>query len=133
MIALGLLLAVVALRMLQGRAQRERIVSALLCGGMLGGGLVVAGLGVSEVVATNDTIVPVESECTTGGTQPYVTQNRTDGRLQNDCPNALTITGYSLNCDVSEVEVQVSPVGTEIPSGEAADLNYCELVFENAL
>ena len=120
LIALGLLLAVIAIRALKGQLVHQKILSILL----LGGGLLVGGLGVERSFATQVPVVPVADECEVGGIAPLDFPSRSDNRFTNSCEVAMTITEYSLGCDEG-TEVEVTPVGTSIEPEETVNINYC--------
>ena len=122
LIALGLLLAVIAIRALKGQLVHQKILSVLL----LGGGLLVGGLGVERSFATQVPVVPVANECEVGGTAALESAGRSDNKFTNSCEEAMTITAYSLGCGEAE-EVEVTPVGTSIEPDETVSINYCQL------
>ena len=120
LIALGMLLAVIAIRALKGQMVHQKILSILL----LGGGLLIGGLGVERSFATQVPVVPVADECEVGGTATLESAGRSDNEFTNGCDVAMTITAYSLGCDEG-FEVEVTPIGTSIEPEETVNINYC--------
>lgn len=86
LVALSLLLAVVAWRVLGG-GKRGAAAAVVLAGA----GLAAGGVGIERSVATSSFSVTSQGDCETGGS--YVIFER-DNEFTNDCPNPMTILGY---------------------------------------
>ena len=115
-IALGLLLAVIAFRMLKNQRGAQKLFSLLV----LGGGLVISGIGVDRTLAVVDpNLVPAAGAvCTQAGPLPY--NPFEDSTLENQCANAIEIKSIiapecadfdteSANCKVGQVLTATGP------------------------
>ncbi|TDG14026.1 hypothetical protein E2F43_11090 [Seongchinamella unica] len=124
MIALGLLMAVIALRFLQQKGMTQKVLSVTL----LGGGLALTGLGVDNATATTTAVVPTESSLCAGGQELFHDQRSGigGGTLENQCASAtLEVLGYRLNCPPEVQVVTDADVGTQIPPGATVTMNAC--------
>lgn len=129
MIGLGILLAVIAVRVLRKSGFAQRVASLLL----IGGAGVVGGLGVERTIATHvlNTSDAVGGDCDSA-TIVVEYQGRVDGRfdsnLTNSCSIDLEILDYDLLCsDGASFNDNGSPVGTIVAEGEQVPVAYCEL------
>ncbi|GAB3319344.1 midcut-by-XrtH protein [Haliea atlantica] len=87
LIALGGLLAIIALRAFRGGAAGRAAAVALFSAGLISG-----GLGVERSLATSSFSVTSAGDCETGGT--YAMYERGGNIFTNDCPNPMRILGY---------------------------------------
>ena len=123
MVGLGLLLAVIALRVLRKSGVAQRVMSFLL----LGSAGVVGGLGVERTIATN-TLETGGSDCNSPTIVLTYAQveERPDTVVTNGCSIDLEIVGYDLTCPDGYVfNDNGSPVGTIVPAGESVPSAYC--------
>jgi len=123
MIGLGLLLAVIALRVLKQRDDAARVLSVAL----LGGGLLIGSLGVERSMATFSGVNTEPGGVCDGGTQEIVTGRAFDENyLENTCETTpIQIKSYQLPCSSAEQITYNGDVGTVIPAGENVRLNVC--------
>lgn len=128
MIGLGILLAVIAVRVLRKSGFAQRVASLLL----IGGAGVVGGLGVERTIATHvlNTSDAVGGDCDSA-TIVVEYQGSVDGRfdsnLTNSCSIDLEILDYDLLCSGGAIfNDNGSPVGTIVAEGEQVPVAYCE-------
>ncbi|HBO12920.1 MAG TPA: hypothetical protein DD491_09070 [Halieaceae bacterium] len=124
MVGLGLLLAVIALRVLRQSGAAQRVMSFLL----LGSAGVVGGLGVERTIATN-TLETGGSDCNSPTIVLTYAQveERPDTVVTNGCTIDLEIVGYNLSCPGGYTfNDNGSPVGTVVPAGDSVPSAYCE-------
>ncbi|TGD74877.1 hypothetical protein E4634_06705 [Mangrovimicrobium sediminis] len=126
MIALGLLLAVVALRFLRQKGVAQKMLSLVV----LGSGVAIGGLGVQETRATSVT-VSVESSACSGATES-INPSRGDGydptaQLFNFCESAsIQVIAYEdYPCPPEAMIHQGAAPGDIIAAGDDALLSYC--------
>ncbi len=124
MIAMGLLLAVIALRFLKQKGATQKVLSIAF----LSGGLVLAGLGVDQATATTTASIPEVSDLCSGATE-LVSGGRSGqggGQLMNGCDSAtLEVKSYQLNCPPEAQLVTDAGVGAQIAPGLTVTLNQC--------
>jgi exosortase sorting signal-containing protein len=126
LIALGLLLAVIALRTLQRQQGAKKLLGLVI----LGSGMAIGGAGIERTIASG-TSIPNGDICTAGGKVPYFAQFENQ-IFSNFCPNDMVITNYEMapNQFCSDLDVSSSgcPVGTVLAatSGSCTPLPICE-------
>jgi len=124
LVALGLLLAVIAVRVLRQSGVAQRVLSVCL----LGVASVLGALGVERSVATG--AVPVsDAGCDSATVQVGYWRNLNDNQnaVRNDCGRDLEILSYNFACPPGEpFNDNGSPVGTLVPNGQETPLGYCE-------
>lgn len=127
LIALGLIMAVIALRFLGGRAQQKALSLTIL-----GAGLAIGGLGVQETLATSSIYVS-NDECNTGGSQPIIELGRYS-YFTNQCDVPVTLVSTVLNCPNGYAPAPGAANGTELApqgqEGSQVQLAYCQPVEE---
>jgi hypothetical protein len=128
LIALALLVAVVAVRLLKDSTASSKLFSGLF----FVGATMIAGLSINESNAGGLLAVVGGSECT-GSKVIDMTGNRnaSTNQIRNDCGIDFRITAYDLQCAVdqtlpAEFFDNGAPVGTVIGAGETlSNVGYC--------
>ena len=116
MIALGVLLAVVALQAMRKRSTAAKVFSVLL----LVGTAVSITTGVEQALATSGLVISGE-QCN-GGQQDFSPQ-LSGSPLTNSCDVDITVDSYTSNCDfLDETEC---PTGTMLAAGSSCSLPFC--------
>ncbi len=123
MIALGVLLAVVALRFLQQRGNAQKFLSLLL----LGGGLTLGGLGIDQTRATDAGFSDGSTACGGGQESQNIRDPFGGGTLFNSCSETNLVVVAYLNYPCSSAEqIKVdADVGDIITAGGSGTLNRC--------
>ena len=128
LIALGLLLAVIALRTIRQKVVYQKILSFTL----LACGLVVGGMGVERSVATTATPIMEESNLCGGGTAniSFTRGISNPTMVQNSCETTvLEVLGYTgLPCAEQDQVVTNAGIGDTFGPGETVSLNHCPAV-----
>ena len=126
LIALGALLAVVAVRFLRQKGLQQKVMSLLV----LGSGLIIGGLGVQETQATSVTVSVESSACS--GSTVSINPGRGDGfdssaQLFNDCESAsIQVKSYEgYPCTTEQLIDQGAGPGAVVAAGANALLSYC--------
>jgi len=130
LIALGVVLAVVALRTIRQKLVYQKVLSVVL----LGCGLVIGGMGVERTVATTTTPILPESDLCSGATGD-VNLNRGETNptlIQNTCESqVLEVLSYSgMSCTPEQQITIDADVGDTLEPGQTVTLNYCPSLIE---
>lgn len=129
LIALGVLLAIVALRASRGSGAGRAAAVVLFSAGLVSG-----GLGVERTLATSSFSVTSEGDCETGGS--YVMFARGGNIFTNDCPNAMRILGYEFDnpestCTLVPNNSESAPacvIGSPVAAGDQCALAVCDVI-----
>lgn len=127
LIALGVLLAIIALRASRGGSAGRAAAVALFSAGLISG-----GLGVERTLATSSFSVTSEGDCETGGR--YLMTTRGGNIFTNDCPNPMRILGYSFEnpantCTLVPNNGESAPacvIGSPVAAGDQCALALCD-------
>jgi hypothetical protein len=123
LVALGLLLAVIALRVLRQSGVAQRVLSVCL----LGTASVLGALGVERSVATG-AIGLSGGDCESATIEVRYQRDIEDDEnaVENQCGRDLQILSYNFACfPDAPFDDNGSPVGTVVPDGEITPLGYC--------
>ncbi|EED36025.1 hypothetical protein NOR51B_1973 [Luminiphilus syltensis NOR5-1B] len=119
LIALGIVLAVVAIRVLKHSAINQRIAGAVV----LGGGLLAVGLGVQDTLATGTFLNVSGNSCSSTSTINVMSSTILEegNSIENQCSIDIEIKSYDFTCTPPSVFVDDgAPVGTIIAAGATA-------------
>tara|TARA_R110002110_G_scaffold415816_1_gene656594 strand:- start:4221 stop:4760 length:540 start_codon:yes stop_codon:yes gene_type:complete len=127
LIALGVLLAIVALRASRNGSAGRAAAVALFSAGLISG-----GLGVERTLATSSFSVTSQGDCETGGS--YQMFERGGNIFTNDCPNPMRILGYTFvdanqACTLVPNNNESAPacvVGSPVAAGDQCALAICD-------
>ncbi|MDH4042637.1 MAG: midcut-by-XrtH protein [Gammaproteobacteria bacterium] len=119
LLVLGLLLAVLALRLLRDQRGAHKLLSWVI----LGGGLVIGGVGAERAYAPPPGIVVAEPYCTTEGAINYYEYEQTP--LMNACPNAIQIKRISASCQLDYAAAGCKQGQVLAPGASCNDLPRC--------
>lgn len=127
LIALGILLAIIALRASRGGSAGRAAAVALFSAGLISG-----GLGVERTLATSSFSVTSAGDCETGGS--YVMLTRGGNIFTNDCPNPMRILGYRFEdaedtCTLVPNNGESAPacvIGSPVAAGDQCALALCD-------
>ncbi len=126
LIALGVVLAVIALRVLRNNGGAQKIVSIAL----LGSGVLVGGFGVERTLATSAATL-AEATCETATITVNFNNlrgfNSPENTVNNQCGRDLQVMEYTFICgQLGTFNNNGAPVGTVIPDGAEQSMGYCE-------
>tara|TARA_R110001599_G_scaffold3596_4_gene19838 strand:- start:20065 stop:20634 length:570 start_codon:yes stop_codon:yes gene_type:complete len=128
LIALGVVLAVIALRVLRQNGGAQKIVSIAL----LGSGALLGGFGVERTLATSAaTLADATCETATinvsfGNLRGF---NSSENTVNNQCGRDLQVVEYTFTCgQMGTFNDNGAPVGTVIPDGAEQSMGYCEML-----
>lgn len=121
LIALGLLLAVIAVRTLRNNEGAQKILSIMV----LGGGLIISGVGADRTLAGLTPIIetiPVD-ECAGGSVRYGPNEGATD--LKNSCSNSIEITGFETQFCTLDTASAACKVNGVLLAGDSCSLPLC--------
>lgn len=125
LIALGVVLAIIALRVLRHNGGAQKIVSVVL----LGGGVLLGGFGVERTLATSAATL-ADATCDTATITVNLQNLRgissAENTVNNQCGRDLRIVEYTFSCSPPDIfRDNGAPVGTIIPDGAEQRVGFC--------
>ena len=125
LIALGVVLAVIALRVLRNNGGAQKIVSIAL----LGSGVLLGGFGVERTLATSAATL-ADADCDTATITVNLQNLRgissAENTVSNQCGRDLRIVEYTFSCSPPDIfRDNGAPVGTIIPDGAEQRVGFC--------